>query len=707
MHFKSLRWFVVALAGACLLVVALALVAYALIASSRTQQTVATHTQALMEGAVDERLAVLAEAQAVEIRRRLEEPLRVAEMLARTNALMGREDAQGRPLLWMDRDELSTLMRETLAAYPDLVDVYIGWEPDAFDVDRFHAGREADGYEAATGRYMPWWYRDADGTIAVLPLGDMESETLLPSGGREGEYYLCVRETQAPCIIDPAAYEFGDQTLMVTSFNVPVMVEGDFRGVAGADLSVDFIQGLLEAANAELYDGAGEMALVAAGGGVVAHSGAAERLGESAEAVMGERVAGHLAAARRDGEMVGVEAEGLLERYLPFRIGDTPTQWTLAIRLPEAAVLAELNALQGVLAEQRRHDALGMSLVGALLAALGLLALAWVGGRIARPLRELASRMREIASGDGDLTQRLPVRGRDEGAQLATQFNAFADKIHDVLVEVRHSSESVRVAAAEIASGGQDLSRRTDSAASSLQQTSASMEEITGTVAQTADSAQQANQLALSASQVAARGGEVVGEVVTTMDAIGDSSRQIAEIVNVMDGIAFQTNLLALNASVEAARAGEQGRGFAVVAGEVRNLASRSASAAQEIKALIEASDSRVKDGASLVAQAGETMQEIVASVTRVTDVLGEINAAAGEQRDGIGQVNVAVTELDSMTQQNAALVEESTTAAGHLQEQADRLAEIVGGFTLRMEAQSAASLAAPEETPRRLPEPA
>ncbi|MBF8223469.1 methyl-accepting chemotaxis protein [Halomonas sp. 328] len=352
------------------------------------------------------------------------------------------------------------------------------------------------------------------------------------------------------------------------------------------------------------------------------------------------------------------------------------TDWQLVVALDEREATAGLRAILGTSALTLVLVALGAVLVlGALLKV------------VFRRLQLARDAMQDVASGEGDLTRRLPEEGRDEVAQIAQAFNRFVAKMEAVMLTIRDSSESVRIAANEIASGGQDLSRRTDSAASSLQQTSASMEEITGTVAQTADSAQEANQLALSASRVAARGGEVVGEVVTTMDAIGDSSRQIAEIVNVMDGIAFQTNLLALNASVEAARAGEQGRGFAVVAGEVRNLASRSASAAQEIKALIEASDSRVKDGTRLVAQAGETMQEIVASVTRVTDVLGEINAAAGEQRDGIGQVNVAVTELDSMTQQNAALVEESTTAAERLKEQADRLAQAVGAFTLSQSA--------------------
>ncbi|QEA38457.1 hypothetical protein FGL86_04760 [Pistricoccus aurantiacus] len=314
---------------------------------------------------------------------------------------------------------------------------------------------------------------------------------------------------------------------------------------------------------------------------------------------------------------------------------------------------------------------------------------AGVGSQLVRGLQHrppVASISRAHArhcSGDGDLAQRLPVKGRNETAELATQFNAFADKINDVLLDVRESSEYVRVAASEIAMGGQDLSGRTETAASNIQETSASMEQLTSTVEHTAQSSRQANQLAESASDVASRGGEAVSRVVQTMDEIETSSKQIAEIVTVMDSIAFQTNLLALNASVEAARAGEQGRGFAVVAGEVRQLASRSADAARQIKQLIDTSSDKTRAGAELVRNAGATMDEIVASVARVTDVLGEISAATNEQSQGIGQVNEAVAELDRMTQQNAAMVEESTNAAAHLQEQSQRLAQIVGGFTL------------------------
>ncbi|MCE8017396.1 HAMP domain-containing protein [Halomonas sp. MCCC 1A17488] len=685
MHLRSIRQFVILLAGPCLLAVVVALVLYGLFSSARTQQTAETHTRELLEGAIDERLAVLADAEAGRIQRELEHALTLATQLADTNALMGQQDASGRRALSLSRRELSNLVRQTVVENPSLLDAFIGWEPDAFGRDALHADLgESDGYDGS-GRFMPWWYRSGEGAVEVLPLGEtMESTTLLASGVREGEYYLCPRETLAPCIIDPAPYEYGDETLLVTSFNVPVLVDGEFRGVAGVDLALDFIQALLLEANQTLYGGAGEMALIAGRGGLVAHTGDAGRLGAAASETFDAEVLGAIDRAREEGISVSLARDGMLERYQPFTIGASDAPWTLLIRLPEEAVMAELVALQEVMGEQRRADTLGMALVGLLLAALGLAALWWVGTRVSRPLRLLAERMREIASGNGDLTQRLPVRGRDESARLATQFNAFVDKIHDVLLDVRDSSESVRVAASEIASGGEDLSRRTERAAASLQQTSASMEQISATVEHTSASSREANGLSKTAAEVAQRSGETVGQVVDTMDEISRSSEQIGEIVKVIDGIAFQTNLLALNASVEAARAGEHGRGFAVVAGEVRQLATRSAEASRDIRALIDASTQRVANGTELVSRAGERMSELVASVNRVANMLGEISMAAGEQSDGIGQVSVAVADLDRTIQQNAALVEESTTAAERLSEQADRLAQVVGGFRLR-----------------------
>ncbi len=294
---------------------------------------------------------------------------------------------------------------------------------------------------------------------------------------------------------------------------------------------------------------------------------------------------------------------------------------------------------------------------------------------------ELTQIVEKLIVADGSVTfapAHAPVQ-----SPASKQLQKALRHIEGAMADVRSSAESIRSASGEIASGNVDLSQRTEQAAGSLQQTASSMEQLTATVRQSSDAAAQANQLAGSAAETARRGGNVVSQVVSTMDGINQSSKKIADIIGVIDGIAFQTNILALNAAVEAARAGEQGRGFAVVASEVRSLAQRSADAAREIKALIGASVDRVESGTRLVADAGSTMTEIVASVQRVADIIAEISAATSEQSAGIGQVNGAVNQLDAVTQQNAALVEESTAAAGSLKDQADRLTALVSTFRL------------------------
>ena len=296
---------------------------------------------------------------------------------------------------------------------------------------------------------------------------------------------------------------------------------------------------------------------------------------------------------------------------------------------------------------------------------------------------------------------------------LMTQLAAMKEGLAQVVAQVRRSSESVAMASSEIAQGNQDLSARTESQASALEETAASMEQLGATVRQNAESASQANALARSASDVAVRGGEVVGQVVQTMKGINESSQRIADIIGVIDGIAFQTNILALNAAVEAARAGEQGRGFAVVASEVRSLAGRSAEAAKEIKQLISASVERVEQGSAMADQAGETMTEVVQSIRRVTDLMGEINAASSEQASGVAQVGEAVTQMDQATQQNAALVEEMAAAAGSLSSQAQELVQAVAVFKLDASQSGASAYStptarpAPKAAPVRMPAPA
>ncbi|MFP3744335.1 methyl-accepting chemotaxis protein [Achromobacter sp. SIMBA_011] len=320
----------------------------------------------------------------------------------------------------------------------------------------------------------------------------------------------------------------------------------------------------------------------------------------------------------------------------------------------------------------------------ALLVIAALLAIGcwiFINRTVLRPLHEAGDHFEKIAG--GDFTGRIDVRSTNEIGQMFGAVKRMQESLTRTVATVRRGVDEINVGSREISAGNTDLSSRTEQQAASLEETAASMEQLASTVKQNADNARQANQLAASASDVAERGGSAVAEVVNTMQGISASSRKISEIVSVIDGIAFQTNILALNAAVEAARAGEQGKGFAVVAGEVRSLAQRSAQAAKEIKGLIEDSVSKVGAGSQQVERAGATMQEIVASVKRVTDIMGEISAASEEQSSGIDQVNRAVSQMDEVTQQNAALVEEAAAAAGSLQEQAQRLAEAVAVFKI------------------------
>jgi methyl-accepting chemotaxis protein-1 (serine sensor receptor) len=316
---------------------------------------------------------------------------------------------------------------------------------------------------------------------------------------------------------------------------------------------------------------------------------------------------------------------------------------------------------------------------------LGLLAVSvsafYLIRAIMLPLQSALQHFDAIAS--GDLSKPIIVKTEDEMGMMMRGLQQMQQKLADTVRNVSQSSVSIASAVSQIASGNLDLSSRTEQQAAALEETASSMEEMTSVVKQNADNARQANGLAGTASEIATKGGAVVAQVVETMEAIDASAHKIVEIISVIDGIAFQTNILALNAAVEAARAGEQGRGFAVVASEVRNLAQRSAAAAKEIKALIDDSVQKVSIGSELVGKAGTTMDEIVTSVKRVTDIMAEITAASQEQETGIGQINQAITEMDSVTQQNAALVEEAAAASEALHQQARQLADVVSTFKL------------------------
>ncbi|WP_437887385.1 methyl-accepting chemotaxis protein [Phytobacter sp. V91] len=366
---------------------------------------------------------------------------------------------------------------------------------------------------------------------------------------------------------------------------------------------------------------------------------------------------------------------------------DQPTQgYQDAFEKPYLDYLQQNDHLyeQAVIDSNSSYDTALWIIFTVLLVVLVVIVAAWLGIKrgVIGPMNHLIENIRHIAG--GDLEQRINVHGTNEMGQLAESLRHMQGELVRTVGDVRNGADAIYSGASEISAGNNDLSSRTEQQAASLEETAASMEQLTATVKQNAENARQASHLALSASGTAQKGGKVVDNVVQTMRDITASSQKIADIISVIDGIAFQTNILALNAAVEAARAGEQGRGFAVVAGEVRNLAQRSAQAAREIKGLIEDSVNRVELGSTLVESAGETMDEIVSAVTRVTDIMGEIASASDEQSRGIDQVGLAVAEMDRVTQQNASLVEESAAAAAALEEQASRLTQAVAVFRTR-----------------------
>ncbi|ELY3466666.1 HAMP domain-containing protein [Cronobacter universalis] len=474
-------------------------------------------------------------------------------------------------------------------------------------------------------------------------------------------WYQQAVKADAPVVTAPYV-DAGTGKLVVT-FAVPVKQNGAIAAVVAGDLSMESVIANVRSIHpTENSSGL----LVNEDGTLIAAKDPALTSKPFDKAVSGVAFSAlKTSDTALDGDIGGAQKE-LLATRVPG------TQWYLVVALDESDATSGMRAL------------LNTSAISVLVLLLITGALMhFLVTKLLKRLLMIRDALVAISSGTNDLSQRLPEDGRDEVAQIAHAFNAFCDKLAGVMGQLRDASASVKVAANEIAAGNQDLSGRTEQAASSLRETASAVEEITASVANSTDAAAQANSQAQSATDAASRGGEVVSKAISTMQLIESASAKIGDITSVIDGIAFQTNILALNASVEAARAGEQGRGFAVVAGEVRNLASRSAQAAKEIKSLIDSTTESVATGSRYVRLAGESMEEIVSSISNVSGIMREITVATSEQMKGIQEINHAVLQLDQMVQQNAELVVQSAAAAGALQGQAGELAQTAGHFRI------------------------
>ncbi|TMU79133.1 methyl-accepting chemotaxis protein [Pseudomonas fluorescens] len=711
MKFKSIQFSVAALAGAIVLSVVAALVLYALFSGARTQEMVQQRTQAQFEQVIEQRLTSLAQTQVSQIQRELEAPLLIAGGLVRVNALLGTPGADGQPRLTASREQLISLIKENVEKNPKILGTYIGWEKNALDHnDAAYVGTSVAGIDAANGRFLPWWFRNDDGSLGLDKLVDVDDQKTLSTGVRASEYYLCSKESKKSCVIDPAPYKVGDKIVMLASFIEPIMLNGAFQGIVGADLSVNFIQEMLLAANQKLYSGAGQMALIGGNGRIVAYTKDVSKFGEKVSDILDAEQTANMANLKRGEVTYSVNKDkGRIELYLPFGIGQTDARWTLMLQLPLNAVMADLQKLQGDLDTQRKSDTFGMAMVGLLIAGLGLLVIWLVGHGIARPLKQMVAMLNDIAQGEGDLTRRLSSDRSDELGSIAKGFNTFLAKLQAMITQVVTSVQSVSDSSEHTA----DIAIRTNigiqKQMAEIDQVATAVQEMTATAQDVARNATQAAQAASHADQAASQGMQIVrdtsdsigvlaveiGKAVGVVQTLAKDSENINAILTAIRGIAEQTNLLALNAAIEAARAGEQGRGFAVVADEVRNLAQKTQKATEEIQSMIqhlqqgtrdvvrvmEDSQNRTDESVQHAAKAAEALETITQAVSVINDMNTQIASAAEEQSAVADDINRNVINIGQVANEVAGGADESSSASADLTKLAEQQRRLINQF--------------------------
>nr|WP_214512446.1 methyl-accepting chemotaxis protein [Pseudomonas brassicacearum] len=718
MKFKSLQARICVTAGVCLFVSSISLIVYGLFSARANEQYVSTEVSALVEKSTIREIQNLAESRANAIQAKLQNALDAARTMA--NAFAASKASQS-PLV-LGREQINSVLLSVLKDNPDFNGTYSCWEPNALDGQDPAFRNAEDGNNPLTGRFTPYWTRSADGHVAVQPLVEYDSPDRHPNGVPKGGWYSGPRDTLKESVLDPIPYVVQGKNVWLTTLSVPIVSNGKFYGVVGADFDIAFIQKLSEQMSADLYGGKGTVSILSNQGLVVADSQRTDLIGQPIKALLPdswEKVLRDIQAGRGDG-LLNAQTQNI-EVLMPIALGRTGKPWAVLIRLPKAVVMSQAIALEQELQARSLSNSIWQVSVGLVISLLALAALWYAAAKIVGPIREAAALAATISL--GDFSRRLVQKSEDEVGQLSAALNDMSESLqrqvrvaerisegdldlevrlsspHDTLgkslekmvsnlnqliSEVQVSATQITGSSAQVTDLSQSLSDGASNSASSITEISAVMTQMAAQTRDNAANAKKADEQSQASRADAGESDKLMSELIAAMAEIDNSGKDITAIITTIDNIAAQTNLLALNAAIEAARAGELGRGFAVVADEVRSLAARSAEAAQQTAALIADSSSKTQRGMIIAGRTAESLKNIVSGTGAVSSLVSLIYQASSEQASGLQQASIGLEQIDEVTQKNQSNSQECAVAAKDLSERASLMQRVLGRFKVK-----------------------
>ncbi|MGE4290711.1 MAG: methyl-accepting chemotaxis protein [Desulfovibrio sp.] len=722
MKIKSIQLKIAGIAGIFLVLAVCVVVLFGQIYTSMSQKYAQDRFAELQTQSALETLEALSGKQAFALKSEFEFAMDAARTMAQTFAVIKQRDRDGNSAVQLNREGLNAILRNVLKENPTFNGTYSCWEPDKFDNEDENYRTGKSGSNAITGRFTPYWTRDKNGNIDVQPLVEYDSDEKHPNGVPKGGWYITPKTKSVESILGPLPYIVQGRNVWLATMSAPIIVDGTFYGVAGADYDLSFVQKLSEDVDANFMDGKGNVTVISDLGLIVGSSEHPELIGRHMKELSAEEWEHELEIITSGKSAASIDAaNGMAVAYAAIPVGRTGKYWGVIVHAPTDVVLEEVKQLSGELDAQGRESAFWQILVSLGVGILAVCIMWFSAGGIAKPIRRAAELAGIIR--DGVFSERLQLRTQDEVGQLGNALDEMAESLQrsanvaeqiangNLAVEVdlasdkdqlggalqemsrslNESLEQVRSAAEQIASGSAEISDSSQSLSQGATESAASLEEITSSMTQmlsqtklNAENANLASEMSGAARAAAENGNRQMQEMISAMGEINTAGQSIGKIIKVIDEIAFQTNLLALNAAVEAARAGQHGKGFAVVAEEVRNLAARSAKAASETSELIQESVQKAANGADIADKTAAALEEIVTGISKATSLISDIAKASAEQAEGIAQIDDGLGQIDQVTQQNTANAEESAAAATALSNQASELRRLLRRFELK-----------------------